>query len=146
MKRMTDYDYYNTNRNKIIGTNGVQYIGIPALTSGHMTGMIKTTEIALKTNANWKNKYINTIMLSYSKNVCDINIAIIKAFADKLGFLHFSLYRDMCINKRVILSLLFIRRFVRYISMGKFSASMACRIYISSYVLYGTWIYVQKVL
>lgn len=97
---------YFQNRNKIIGTNGVQYIGIPALTSGHMTGMIKTTEIALKTNANWRNKYINTIMLSYSKYpyfdevfpilekalkidskyVCDINIAIIKAFADKLGF------------------------------------------------------------
>lgn len=97
---------YFQNRNQIIGTNGVQYIGIPTVASGRMAGSIQTTEIALEAKPNWKNKYINTIKLSYSKYpffdevfpileqtlsidtkyICDINIAIIKAFADKLGF------------------------------------------------------------
>lgn len=93
-------------RNKILGSNGVQYIGIPTLTTGHMKGTIATTPIASRSNPKWKAKYINTIKMSYSKHpffnevfpvleealntetnmVCDVNIAIIERFANALGF------------------------------------------------------------
>ncbi len=97
---------YFQNRNRIIGTNGVQYIGIPVHSVGHMDGTIASTEIATKTNKNWKIKYLNTIRQSYGKYpyffdvypilenainfdtdyFADINIAIIQGFANALGF------------------------------------------------------------
>lgn len=97
---------YFQHRNKIIGSNGAQYIGIPTLTSGHMGGTIATTPIAARSNPKWKTKYINTIKMSYSKHpyfgeafpilekaldtdtdmICDINIAIIQGFAEALDF------------------------------------------------------------
>lgn len=97
---------YFQNRNRIIGSNGVQYIGIPASTTGHMEGTIATTKIAAATNPKWKTKYLNTIRQSYSKhpffaevfpllekalsiqtdNLCDINIAIFQSFAEAMGF------------------------------------------------------------
>jgi hypothetical protein len=96
---------YFQNRNKIIGTNGVQWINIPISTKGHMNGNIATTEISLASgNANWKEKYLRTVTQSYKKYpyyeevfsilenaimidtpfFCDINIAIIKGFCEKL--------------------------------------------------------------
>lgn len=97
---------YFQNRNRIIGSNGVQYIGIPAVNVGHIEGTIATTKIAVQGNANWRTKYLNTIRMSYSKHPCfsevypvleqaimtdseylaDINIAILTSFADRLGF------------------------------------------------------------
>ena len=97
---------YFQNRNKIIGSNGVQYIGIPTVNVGHIDGTIATTRIALQGNANWKNKYLNTIRMSYGKYpffsevypvleqailldteyLADINILIFQSFAERMGF------------------------------------------------------------
>lgn len=97
---------YFQNRNRIIGSNGVQYIGIPVSMTGHMEGTIATTQIAARTNPKWKAKYLNTIRQSYSRHpyfnevfpvlenalnldtdlIADINIAIFTGFAEKMGF------------------------------------------------------------
>lgn len=92
---------YFQNRNKILGTNGVQWIGIPVVNTKHMEGSIATTLIASDPkNIKWKEKYLQTIKQSYgkyeffnevyplledalntdSKYLCDINISIIKNF------------------------------------------------------------------
>lgn len=96
---------YFQNRNKILGTNGVQWISIPISNKGHMDGSIATTMIADDPkNQKWKEKYLQTIKYSYGKHpffndvypvletalntdskfFCEINIAIIKAFCEKL--------------------------------------------------------------
>ena len=96
---------YFQNRNRILGTNGVQWIGIPVVNTKHMEGSIATTLIANDPkNAKWKEKYLQTIKQSYgkyehfnevypllekaintnSKYFCEINIAIIKSFCDAL--------------------------------------------------------------
>ncbi|MBQ6334413.1 MAG: WbqC family protein [Erysipelotrichaceae bacterium] len=96
---------YFQNRNRILGTNGVQWLSIPISNKGHMDGSIATTLIASDPkNAKWKEKYLQTIRMSYGKypyfnevypvleeamNVdtdlfCEINISIIKAFCEKL--------------------------------------------------------------
>lgn len=97
---------YFQNRNRILGSNGVQWIGIPVVTRGHMAGSIADSEIAEKTNPRWREKYLQTIQMSYGKytffpevfpvienaikmqtdRFCEINIAIIKGFSEKLGF------------------------------------------------------------
>lgn len=97
---------YFQNRNKIIGSNGEQYIGIPTVNVGHIEGTIASTKIAVDGNHKWKTKYLNTIKMSYGKYpffeevysmvekaisietefLEDINVAIIKSFADCLGF------------------------------------------------------------
>lgn len=97
---------YFQNRNRILGSNGVQFIGIPAVNVGHIEGTIATTKIAVQGNAKWRTKYLNTIKMSYSKHpffdevypllekaimmdteyLADINFAIITSFADQLGF------------------------------------------------------------
>lgn len=97
---------YFQNRNRIIGSNGEQYIGIPTLNVGHIEGTIATTKIAVQGNAKWKTKYLNTIKMSYSKHpyffdvfpmleqailmdteyLSDINIAIFTSFAKSMGF------------------------------------------------------------
>lgn len=97
---------YFQNRNKIIGTNGPQWIGIPVNMKGHMNSSIANTEISLLGgNLKWKEKYLQTIKQSYGKHpffnevfpviekvfsqqsmmLCDYNIGIIRAFAEKLG-------------------------------------------------------------
>lgn len=96
---------YFQNRNRIMGSNGVQFIGIPAVNAGHIEGTIATTKIAIQGNANWRTKYLNTIKMSYSKHpffsevypilekaimleteyLADINIAIFTSFADRMG-------------------------------------------------------------
>ena len=97
---------YFQNRNKIRGTNGVQWINIPVSTKGHMGKTIAHTEISLTGgNENWKSKYLQTITQSYKKYpyfsevfpilekaimldtqyFCEINIEIIKGFCDALG-------------------------------------------------------------
>lgn len=93
---------YFQNRNRIIGTNGVQWIGVPVKTIGHMGNILRDTEIA--NDNKWKNKYLKTIQLSYAKHpyfeeifailedslsfetnkLVDINISIFKSFADKM--------------------------------------------------------------
>ena len=96
---------YFQSRNRILGTNGVQWINIPVSTKGHMDSTIAHTEITLAGgNANWKNKYLQTITQSYRKYpyfgqvypiienaimmdtpyFCDINIAMIKDFCSRL--------------------------------------------------------------
>ena len=97
---------YFQNRNKIIGSNGEQYIGIPTVNVGRIEGTIATTKIAIDGNAKWKTKYLNTIRMSYGKHpyfnevfpiletaimmetdlLADINIAIFTSFAEKMGF------------------------------------------------------------
>ena len=96
---------YFQNRNRIMGTNGVQWISIPISNKGHMDGSIAETLIATDPkNLKWKDKYLQTIKMSYGKypffndvypllekaiNIeteyfCEINLAIIKAFNDAL--------------------------------------------------------------
>ncbi len=96
---------YFQNRNRILGTNGVQWIHIPVSTKGHMEKNIAQTEISLTGgNENWKSKYLQTITQSYKKYpyflevfpilekaimldtqyFCEINIEIIKGFCNAL--------------------------------------------------------------
>lgn len=97
---------YFQNRNKIIGSNGVQFIGIPTVNVGHIEGTIATTKIAVQGNVKWRTKYLNTIKMSYGKHpyfsevyplleqaiqmdtdlIADINIAIFTSFADQMEF------------------------------------------------------------
>ncbi len=94
---------YFQNRNRIMGTNGVQWIGIPVSLSGHMNATIAETLIS-NVDKKWKEKYLRTIKMSYSKYpyfnevypliedcinmdtryLCDINIEIIKRLFEKL--------------------------------------------------------------
>ena len=97
---------YFQNRNRILGTNGVQWLSIPISNKGHMDGSIATTLIASDPkNAKWKEKYLQTIRMSYGKYLffnevfpvlekamdvdspyfCENNIAVIKAFCDALN-------------------------------------------------------------
>lgn len=96
---------YFQNRNRILGTNGVQWISIPVSNKGHMDGSIATTLIATDPkNSKWREKYLQTISQSYKKYpffndvfplleeaisldteyFCEINIAIIRSFCDAL--------------------------------------------------------------
>ncbi len=96
---------YFQNRNRILGTNGVQWLSIPISNKGHMDGSIATTQIANDPkNSKWKEKYLQTIRMSYGKYpffseifpvlekamdldtdlFCEINISIIKAFCEQL--------------------------------------------------------------
>ncbi|WP_022772806.1 WbqC family protein [Butyrivibrio sp. AE2015] len=94
---------YFQNRNRILGTNGVQWIGIPVSLSGHMNASIAETLIS-NVDKKWREKYLRTIQMSYSKypyfnevyplieesigietdHFSDINIAIIEKLFDKL--------------------------------------------------------------
>lgn len=93
---------YFQNRNKIMGSNGVQWLSIPVQMKGHMDNTIATTQIF--GDERWKKKYLNTIQMSYSKYpffkevfpviqkaidietnlIADINISIFKAFAERM--------------------------------------------------------------
>ncbi len=96
---------YFQNRNRILGTNGVQFVNVPTKTKGHMNCTLAETEISIEGgNSRWREKYIRTLIMSYSKypffnevfpvieksisletdKLCDINISIIKAFCEKL--------------------------------------------------------------
>lgn len=97
---------YFQSRNRIIGTNGIQWINIPVTGKGHMNGTIATTEISnVGGNKKWRKKYLRTIEQSYkkypfysevypiieeaismdTKYFCEINIALIKRFCEKLS-------------------------------------------------------------
>lgn len=97
---------YFQNRNRIVGSNGIQFINVPTRTKGHMGSNLAHTEISTDgANVKWREKYLRTIQMSYSKHqffsevfpvlegainldtnlLCDINLAIIKSFADKLN-------------------------------------------------------------
>lgn len=96
---------YFQNRNRIIGTNGVQWLGIPVLKRGHTSGTIASTMTA--EDCKWKARYLNTVQMSYKKHpffsevypildeainiesryLCDINVMIIRSFAARLGIL-----------------------------------------------------------
>lgn len=95
---------YFQNRNRILGTNGVQWLGIPVSLTGHMDASIADTLIS-NVDVKWKEKYLKTLKMSYGKHpyfdevfplieeclyietnhFCDINIAIIKKLFDKLN-------------------------------------------------------------
>lgn len=96
---------YFQNRNRIIGSNGVQFVNVPTKTKGHTDSDLAHTEISADgSNARWKEKYLKTIRMSYSKHpffyevfpvlenaietesefLYDINFMIIKLFAEKL--------------------------------------------------------------
>jgi hypothetical protein len=97
---------YFQNRNRILGTNGVQWLSIPISNKGHMDGSIATTQIANDPkNAKWRDKYLQTVKMSYGKYpyfndvfpmlekaintdtdlFCEINMAIIRSFCDALN-------------------------------------------------------------
>lgn len=96
---------YFQNRNKVLGSNGEQWLGVPVITKGHMEGTIMNTRIATESNPKWREKYLNTIKSSYCKHpffeevfeplsdiirgeyiyICDLNIAIIRMFAERFG-------------------------------------------------------------
>ena len=97
---------YFQNRNRILGTNGVQWLSVPVSNKGHMNGSIAETLIADDPkNRKWKEKYLQTIRMSYGKYpyfqevypvleeamsidtpyFCEINIAVIKAFCRQLA-------------------------------------------------------------
>ena len=106
---------YFQNRNRIMGSNGVQWLAIPVQMKGHMSNTIATTQIA--GDERWKKKYLNTIQMSYAKHpffkevfsvveeaisidtnlIADINISIFKAFADKLD-IHPEFVRSSTLN------------------------------------------------
>ena len=88
-----------------MGTNGVQWISVPVSNRGHMDSSIAETRVSDDPkNAKWRNKYLQTIKMSYGKypyfsdvfplleqaiNVdsdllCEINLAIITSFCDAL--------------------------------------------------------------
>lgn len=96
---------YFQNRNRILGTNGVQWMSVPVSNKGHMEGSIATTLINNDPkNLKWKEKYLQTIRLSYGKYpyfndvyplledaintesdyLYDLNMAIILSFNEKL--------------------------------------------------------------
>lgn len=96
---------YFQNRNRILGTNGIQWLGIPVSLAGHMNASIAETKIS-NVDAKWKDKYLKTIQMSYGKYpffndvypmiedsimmdtsyLCEINLRIIRNLFDKLGF------------------------------------------------------------
>ena len=96
---------YFQNRNKIMGTNGVQWINIPTSTKGHMDSNLSRMKISVDgVNRKWKDKYLRTIRMSYGKHpyfsmvfpvlehainldteyLCEINMSIIRGFAERL--------------------------------------------------------------
>lgn len=96
---------YFQNRNKVKGSNGVQWIGVPVETKGHMDSNICDIKIANAANPKWREKYIKTIEYGYSKhpfyseyfpffrkliseehvNLCEMNMKIIHYFAELLN-------------------------------------------------------------
>ena len=96
---------YVQNRNRILGTNGAQWLGVPVFIEGHIEGTIKTTRIANETQPKWKSKYLKTIEYSYKKypfydevfsDICEImdndwdyiselNVALFQLFANKMN-------------------------------------------------------------
>ena len=91
---------YFQNRNRICGTNGMQWLGIPVTSKGHLHGTIAQTPIAK--DLRWQTKYLRTIRDAYGKHpyfndiydsleniilskdcyIADMNISIIKLFLD----------------------------------------------------------------
>ena len=113
---------YVQNRNRILGTNGVQWLGVPVLTEGHIEGTIKTTRIANELQPKWKDKYLKTIEYSYKKHpfyeevfsdiysvinneweyISDLNVELFKLFAKNMDIqpeFVFASDLDVCGNK-----------------------------------------------
>lgn len=55
------------NRNRIMGTNGPQWINVPVNNKGRLESTILDMTFADETNPNWRKKYLNTIYCSYHK-------------------------------------------------------------------------------
>ena len=96
---------YFQNRNRILGTNGVQWLSVPVSNKGHMDSSIAETRIADdQKNSRWREKYLQTVRMSYGKYpyfndvfpllekavstdsnyLYDINMAIIVSFNEAL--------------------------------------------------------------
>lgn len=96
---------YFQNRNRILGTNGPQWINVPVTNKGHMNSTIATIAISKDPkNVKWRVKYLQTIKQSYGKYpyfaevfpivenaitldteyLYDVNFAIIKGFLDSI--------------------------------------------------------------
>lgn len=95
---------YFQNRNKIVGTNGEQWLMVPVETKGHIESRICDMKIANTANPKWREKYLRTMEFAYKKypffgehfpyfeellsreqtSLCDFNLSIIYYFADKL--------------------------------------------------------------
>lgn len=109
---------YFQNRNRIMGTNGVQWLSVPVSNKGHMDGSIATTLVASDPkNIKWREKYLQTIRMSYGKYpyfnevfsmleeaidldsqyLCEINLAIINKFCDALN-IHPQYVRSSSLN------------------------------------------------
>lgn len=96
---------YFQNRNKIMGTNGPQWLTVPVLGRGHMECTIKDMNIVNDNNSKWEKKYFDSIYFSYKKypyfneyisffenllhkehnNICELNIEIIMFIANVLN-------------------------------------------------------------
>lgn len=92
------------NRNRIMGTNGAQWINVPVNLSGHTKDKINEITIANQSNPKWAKKYLTTLQCSYSRypfydefmpffdellnsnhdNLCDLNLKIIYYLAGVL--------------------------------------------------------------
>jgi len=95
---------YFQNRNRIATRNGAQFLTVPVETKGYTEKTIKDMMIANTLQPKWKQKYLKTISETYGKhpffntlfpkvnsifsvcdqNICDLNIALIKLFAELL--------------------------------------------------------------
>lgn len=95
---------YFQNRNRIIGTNGPQWIGIPVSTKDHMSATIADTVVS-HVDTSWRKKYLRTLQMSYGKYpyfndvyplveesisldseyLCDINMDIIIKLFERLN-------------------------------------------------------------
>lgn len=93
------------NRNRILGSKGAQWIGVPVLDQSRLASTIMDTNIATEKKPKWRKKYMQTIEMFYHKHpffsdvypivetaislntekVCDINLSMIYGFAEKLN-------------------------------------------------------------
>ena len=94
---------YFQNRNRVLGSNGVQWMTVPVEISNHMNGTIAETKISAA-NPKWRTKYLQTVKQSYGKYeyfnevfpileaafdleseyLYDLNMGILKGFADAM--------------------------------------------------------------
>lgn len=92
-------------RNRILGSNGAQWLTVPIEMKGHMEKTLREIKIANATQPNWIRKYLSSLELNYSKYpyfqelfpaiknilaahneyLCDLNIALIHFFAELLN-------------------------------------------------------------
>jgi hypothetical protein len=96
---------YFQNRNRVMGSNGAQWLVVPVELTKHSEDRICDMKIANTANPKWREKYLRTIEYGYKKHpyfndifpffedllsqnhelLCDFNLKIIMYFADLLN-------------------------------------------------------------